>query len=111
MKAAKVFTRENPCTKIDLHNAFWLGGRYADQPVVRAKQIIGDNAPKYMLKKGYIEQTLRDGVDWYIVTDEGRTWLSEGLARHLELHPEQAHLVARGTAQTPRRRIIRSGGA
>ena len=89
MKEAAKFTRDNPVTKVELHNAFWRTGQYRDTPVVDAKRIIGDNAPKYMLREDFISMETRGGVDWYILTDSGREWLRAGIARYLELHPER----------------------
>lgn len=90
MKTAAKFTRESPCTKVEIHNAFFNGRDYARRPVVEAKAIIGDNAPKFMLSKGYIEQVLADGVDWYVPTLSGKAWIRSGLSRYLELHPDRA---------------------
>ena len=89
-KAPRVFTREQPCTKIDLHNAFFRGGSYRDTPVVDARAVIGINAPKYLLREGIVIERLSDGVDWYVLTAKGRGWLRTGIIRFLELHPERA---------------------
>lgn len=85
----KVFTRDNPCTKVDLHNCFFRGGRYVNRPVIEAKTEIGENAPKYLIREGLV--VLRDigGVDTYCVTPKGDQWLRTGIVRYLELHPER----------------------
>lgn len=88
MKAAAKFTRDNPCTKVHLWNCFRTATGYATVTVVEAKMNIGDNAPKYMLKSGYLRQYMRAGVDYYVLTPEGIEWLEAGIVRHLELHPE-----------------------
>lgn len=88
MKAAKIFTRENPCTKVDLHNCFYSKGAYVNRKLVDAKMVIGDNAPKYLVREGYIEQRLIEGADWYVVTIAGKAWLRAGILRYLQLHPE-----------------------
>lgn len=89
-KKPKVFTREDPCTKIDLHNAFFRDGKYQDTPVVDARAIIGLNAPKYMIREELMTEQLRGGVDWYVLSYKGKQWLRTGIIRFLELHPERA---------------------
>jgi len=89
-KAPRLFTRDDPCTKIDLHNAFWRDGKYQDTPVVDARAVIGLNAPKYLLREGFIQERSIGGVDWYVVTWKGKAWLRSGIIRFLELHPERA---------------------
>lgn len=84
-----VFTRDNPCTKVEIHNCFASTGRYADTPVVEAKTIIGENVPKYLLREEYVVVRLIGGVDHYCLTPDGRKWLQEGILRYLELHPER----------------------
>lgn len=85
----KVFTRDNPCTKVDLHNCFFRGGRYVNRPVVEAKAEIGENAPKYLIREGLVVMREIGGVDTYCVTPKGDQWLRTGIVRYLELHPER----------------------
>lgn len=107
-KPAKEFTRANPCTKVDLSNCFTQGGQYVARAVVEARGEIGLNAIKYLLKNGYALAYESGGIDWWKLTPSGQQWLSKGLARHLELHPEDAREVSitrTAPRQTPR--IIR----
>jgi len=92
MKAAKKFTRENPCTKVEIHNCFIDPdiGKYRSVPLVVAKMEIGDNVPKYLEKNDYLRAELKGGVDYYTLTADGEDWLREGLKRFLVLHPERA---------------------
>lgn len=85
----RVFTRDNPCTKVELWNCFQRKGGFRMVSVVEAKTLIGENAPKYMLKKGYIREATLAGVDLYRVSISGEEWLREGIRRYLELHPER----------------------
>lgn len=95
----RVFTRENPCTKVELWNCFKSKGGFKIIPVVEAKTLIGENAPKYMLKKGYIREGQLAGMDVYRVSISGEQWLLAGIRRYLELHPERrAELVYKPTA-------------
>lgn len=82
-----VFDRENRCTKIHIHNAFFDGKGYTDTPRVQAQAVIGENAPKHMIDKGYIVPRLVKNVDMYCLTKEGVKWLHAGILRHLALHP------------------------
>lgn len=85
----KVFTREVPCTKVDIVNCFWRKDSFERVPVVQARGYIGLNVPKYLLREGIIIQKYVSGVDYYWLTSKGMDWLLKGLARHLELHPEE----------------------
>lgn len=82
------FTRDNPCTKVHLHNCFYKGGKYIPRPVVEAKSEIGENAPKYLIREGYATIRLIDGVDYYVLTEDGDNYLRNGIQRYLTLHPE-----------------------
>lgn len=82
------FSREHPCTKLHLHNCFFDGKQYVDRPLVHAQAVIGKNAPRYLIDKGFVIQRLMNGVDMYCLTKDGKQWLQAGIARHLVLHPE-----------------------
>lgn len=87
IKPVKVFTRDNPCTKVDLHNCFASGtGEYVRRPVVEAQGEIGVNSAKYLLKKEYAVYRSEAGVDYYELTAEGEQWLRDGLVSHLKRH-------------------------
>lgn len=92
MSAVAKFTRDAPCTKVHLWNCF---GGEGPVPVVDAKAIVGENAPKYLLREKYITQTSRAGVDYYSITKDGREWLTTGVRRYLALHPEDAAFLTR----------------
>lgn len=95
-KPVKVFNRDDPCTKVDLHNCFYLGGGTPQpRPVVEARGEIGLNAIKYLKREGYAVEYENEGVDYWELTADGVEWLRKGLARHLELHPEARALLMR----------------
>lgn len=110
-KPVKVFTKDKPCSKVDLHNCFYLGGSTPlSRPVVEARGEIGLNAIKYLKREGYAIEHETNGVDYWTLTVEGIEWLRKGLARHLELHPGDAALVMRartGNSGPVRRRRTR----
>lgn len=85
-----VFDRANPCSKVELHNCFFKKGAYVSRRLVEAQTIVGVNAPKFLMRQGYAVLQAERGVDYYALTREGRDWLSTGLLRYLELHPERA---------------------
>lgn len=90
MKEAAKFDRQNPCTKVHLWNAFRRPTGYPAQTVVQAKMMIGDNAPKYLVREGYLRAFSAGGIDFYQLTQVGVAWLEKGIRRYLELHPEAA---------------------
>lgn len=85
----KKFTRENPCTKLDIWNCFRARRGFKTVPVVEAQSIIGANAPRVMLRNGYIEAGTKKDVDTYTLTDQGKVWLTKGMVAYLKNHPEQ----------------------
>lgn len=107
---AKVFTRENPCDKVDLYLCFFgSDGKPRRRAVVEARGEIGLNAIKYLLREEYAIKFEESGVDWWELTAEGKEWLTAGLTRHLELHPEHANRLqsSKKTSAPARRRRTR----
>lgn len=101
-KPVRVFDRENPCSKVDLHLCFYPQGRYKDRAVVEARGEIGINAIKYLKKQGYANAVETAGVEYWTLSEEGKSWLAEGLKRHLELHPEDKSRLPSATRARPR---------
>lgn len=95
----KEFTRESPCTKVHIHNAFMVGSAYAPVPVVDYMAVAGANSRKYLKREGYAVERLSGGIDIIELTAEGRDWLTKGLASHLARHPEDAVDVVKPTAK------------
>lgn len=86
------FTKERPCNKTHLHNAFFDGKKYVDRLLVHAQAVIGKNCPRYLIRKGFVVQRLIGSVDWYCLTPAGKQWLQAGISRHLALHPADINL-------------------
>ena len=89
VKPTRVFTKDAPCTKVHLWNAFIGANGLRKLAVVHSRGEIGLNAPKYLKNNGYIVVLEEKGVEYYEWTPEGEVWLRKGLLRHLELHPEE----------------------
>ncbi len=91
----RAFTRASPCTKVEIYNTFYPDGRYVAARVIEARTIMGLNAPKYLLHKGYMAECSTRDVDMYLLTKSGRDWLISGLAEYLARHPERVKDCAR----------------
>lgn len=89
----KVFTKDNPCTKLHLWNCFRGARGFKRVPVVEAKAQIGANAPRGMLRKGRIRQLEVKGVEYYQLTDAGTDWLKSGIQSYVKRHPEDRELA------------------
>ena len=101
----RVFTRDEPVTKVELTNCFYRGGKYVKRAVVEARGEIGLNAIKYLIKSGYATRFEEANVDYWQLTPDGEVWLTAGLRRWLEIHPEAAsELVGQPSVTPPRRR-------
>lgn len=74
-----VFTKESPCHKGLLWQCFHdKRGRWRAVPIAVAQSIIGANAPRNMLEKGYAVVETIGGADCYRLTESGREWLTKG---------------------------------
>jgi hypothetical protein len=82
------FSRSNPCTKLDLWNAFRGKRGFIRVQVDVAHSMIGLNAPRYMLKNGYLEHFEQRNVEFYRLTADGEYWLYEKFSRLTKKHPE-----------------------
>ena len=111
IKPTKVFTREQPCSKVDIWNCFITAKGLAPVMVVASRGEIGLNVPKYLLKNEYLEAYTEKSVDYYRLTPSGEEWLRKGLNRHLELHPGEVENVlhlSKLRAPAPRKRVVRT---
>ncbi len=116
IKPTRVFSRDDPCTKVHIFNAFAVvaprgGIGYRDLSVVESRGEIGLNTPKYLRREGYAEIVAKGPVEYYRLTPQGKQWLVDGLKRHLELHPEDAKSVVLYTQFTGKarpRRVVRA---
>lgn len=93
MPEIKKFTKDNPCSKIELWNCFRGPSGFRMAPVVEAHSVIGLNAPKYLLRESYATTRASAGVDYYVLSPAGERWLTKGLAAHLKRHPSEARRV------------------
>ncbi len=97
----RVFSRGNPCTKIDVWNAFRGRKGFVPTTVVRAQSIIGANVPRVLEREGRMVRETIGGKDMYILTPEGEEWLTRGFRNYLRNHPadlEYANFVPPGFA-------------
>lgn len=83
----KVFTKEAPCTKLEIWNTFRTATGFAGVSTVIAHSQIGKNVPRVMEREGRITLEERHGVEYYKLTPEGEEWLLTGMQRYLRNHP------------------------
>lgn len=84
-----VFTRDNPCTKLDLWNAFRGRRGFVKRQVDEAKAVIGVNAPRVMVKNGYLHEIRDRDADYFRLTSDGEKWLKKGMENFLKNHPDR----------------------
>lgn len=101
----KLFTRENPATKVDLLNCFWNGEAFVASPIVTARGVIGLNVPKYLHKHELAHTIVTGETECLKLTEAGKRWLTEGIHKHLKRHPED---IARCSYPPPRNRAVRA---
>lgn len=88
----KVFTKEHPCTKLDIWNCFAndSGTGFRVMQVDQAHALIGVNVPRVMERNGRLVRDRRQTGDLYILTIEGQVWLNKGIRSYLRNHPAEA---------------------
>ena len=86
----RVFTKDSPCSKLDIWNTFRTRRGFKRVQVDEAKSHIGANAPKNMLKHGYVEVVDVKNVECYELTEDGKDWLKTGIAGFVKRHPDEA---------------------
>jgi hypothetical protein len=82
------FTKDNPVTKLQLWNCFRGRRGFTRIQIDAAHAIIGLNAPRYMIGKGYLEHYEQRYQEFYHLTESGEHWLYQKFKRLLERHPE-----------------------
>ena len=86
----KVFSREAPCTKLEIWGCFRGPRGFVRVPVVTAQSQIGANVPRVMEREGRLIKVVAGQTEYYALTEEGEEWLYEGFKRYLKNHP--AHI-------------------
>lgn len=114
--AVKTFTKDEPCTKLDIWNCFVaVRGGFREVPVIEAWGIIGRNVPRVMERSGYlIHKSGGAGGEMretYSLTEAGKQWLDKGFRNYLRNHPLHASrarvLPSEARAPAATRRIVR----
>lgn len=86
---AKVFTKDNPCTKLDIWQCFRIATGFRRVPVGEAHTYIGLNVPRVMEREGRLLRVEDQGIEYYELTTDGGNWLAEGFRRYLKNHPSR----------------------
>ena len=89
----KVFTKEAPCTKLEIWNCFRAATGFVRIPVIIAQSHIGANVPRVMEREGRLIISEQRGIEYYVLTEEGVDWLYEGFRRYLKNHPAHVALA------------------
>lgn len=90
---AKRFTKDSPCTKLDIWNCFVAEAGFADVPVYEAQSKIGVFVPRNMEREGRLIVVNRAGADYYRLTLSGRAWLTRGIRSYVKNHPAEHQRV------------------
>ena len=108
------FSKERPCSKIEIWNAFYGTGsvKLADgsrsTDLSRARSIIGRHVPRVMCTEGRAEYATVDGEDHICLTMRGEVWLRVGLERYIENNPDRKHEVENPPFRTTRRKKVKT---
>ena len=83
MKTVRVFTKNEPCNKVDIWNCFRAeaGNKFVSVPIVEARDAIGISVPSHLVRAGRAEMI--KGGDSIRLTSEGKTWLRAGTVRYV----------------------------
>lgn len=100
-----VFSKEKPCSKLQIWNAFRGRRAFGSVLVVDAQAQIGVNVPRIMEREGRLVRREVAGQDIYTLTPDGEGWLFAGMQAYLKNHPadvEKANFLPRGFLTRPR---------
>ena len=86
----RVFTKQDPCNKSHLWECFRGRRGFIQVTLPRAWSIIGKNAPKNMLARGYVEILNTRRGEVYKLTPSGEDWLTKGYENYCKRHPQAA---------------------
>ena len=78
MSHVREFTKDRPCNKIDIWNAFRGKRRFVVTTMRDAKMVIGENVPGHLVRNGRAEFIERKGEECIKLTAEGEEWLKKG---------------------------------
>jgi len=87
------FTRTDRCTKVHIWNLFRGRCRFQSVRVAVAHSQIGVNVPRDMEAAGRLIMNRLPTGDYYVLTEEGEDWLTDGTRRYLRNHPSHASEV------------------
>ena len=93
------FTKENPCTKVDLWNCFRSKRRFTAVPIVKAQEIIGRNVPNHLVNQGF---ATRDD-EKIRLTSEGEEWLKKGAERYIRNQIKKGYTGIMSDVENPMR--------
>ncbi len=93
MKERK-FTKDRPCSKIEIWNAFYgpgaqRAGGVGATDIVRARAIIGRHVPRALVMASRAHEMEKSGEHLLVLTAVGDEWLKKGIRRYLLNHPER----------------------
>lgn len=91
----KQFTKDAPCSKVDIWNCFrghkftlWRDGTHSVD-IVWARSVIGRHVPRALVNAGRAEIQEVDGEMHIRTTEVGEEWLVDGTFRYVSNQPER----------------------
>jgi len=89
----KKFTKDNPCTMVDIWNCFRIKNGFRNVQIGEAQSLIGINVPNYMLRMNRLVIFEIRREEYYVLTHDGAEWLERKFTRYLQSYPESKNLV------------------
>lgn len=89
----RVFTKDSPCTKLEVWQCFKAERGFKEVPIVAAHAIIGVNVPRVLEREARLLRYERSGVEYYRLTIDGEEWLNAGFRGYLRNHPAHVRLA------------------
>lgn len=110
--SVRVFSKDAPCTKLEIWVCFRGRHGFMLVPVVVAQSQIGANVPRVMEREGRLIRKTVQAVDYYQLTELGEEWLYNGMRSYLKNHPakvrETPYLPNEWGLSAPSRRLRRT---
>lgn len=77
------FSKDQPCTKIEIWNCFRARTGFRVVPVVEARRMMGRSVPNHLVREGKAEHVTNRRGECLKLTPDGEQWLTEGTERYV----------------------------
>lgn len=102
------FTKDAPCTKLEIYQCFSGPRGYQRVQVDAAHSVIGKSVPRVLERDGKAIKIAGPRGDFYELTEFGQQWLDKGIRAFLKNHPYKRDELEYPPSDSPPVRVRRA---